>query len=69
MKNLKLFFVAFTLAFTLSITALAGEMPGAGRTAAKPITVETDGEMPGAGLIDPATEIILIVVENILSIF
>lgn len=68
MNNLKHFFVACILAFTLSISALAGEMPGAGVAAVQPPSVEADGEMPGAGITDPATEMMLIIVENILSI-
>lgn len=68
MKNLKNCFVAFILALTLSISALAGEMPGAGVAAVQPPPVEADGEMPGAGITAPATEIMLIIVENILSI-
>jgi hypothetical protein len=68
MKSLKYFFVTLTLAFTLSTSAPAGEMPGAGMAAAQLRTVEADGEMPGAGITAPATGIILIIVENILSI-
>ena len=68
MKKLKHFFVAFILAFTLSTSAPAGEMPGAGFAAVFPAPVEGDGEMPGAGLLAPATEIVHMIAENILSI-
>ena len=68
MKNLKYLFAAFILAFTLSTSVRAGEMPGAGFAAVCPAPVEGDGEMPGAGLIAPATEIVRMITENILSI-
>jgi hypothetical protein len=71
MKNIKHFFVVFTLLLTLSISAQAGEMPGAGVTAAQqqpPVEAdETDGEMPGAGIIAPLTESMRRIVESILS--
>jgi hypothetical protein len=67
MKKIKHFCVVFTLLFTLSINARSGEMPGAGVTAAPTTSVEGEGEMPGAGLIAPTTEIILRIVEGVLS--
>ena len=68
MKNLKHFCIALILALTLSANAPAGEMPGAGTAAIRLPSVEADGEMPGAGLTAPVTGIILIIVENVLSI-
>jgi hypothetical protein len=67
MKNIKHFCVVFTMLLTLSISVRAGEMPGAGITAAPPPSVSADGEMPGAGVTAPLTEIVLRIAESILS--
>lgn len=69
MKNIKHCFVLFTLVLTLTTSAWAGEMPGAGIAAPPPPPpTEADGEMPGAGITDPATQTVLSIIESILSI-
>jgi hypothetical protein len=67
MKNIKHFCVVFTLLLTLSISVWAGEMPGAGITAAPSPSISADGEMPGAGVTAPVIEIVLKIAESILS--
>ena len=67
MKNIKHFCLLLTLLLTLSASVWAGEMPGAGITAAPPLTISTDGEMPGAGITAPLTEVVLKIAESLLS--
>ena len=66
MKKFRLLFGAFLLTITLSVSALAGEMPTMG--IAVPPSPSADGEIPCPGVAAPATEVMLTVVESILSI-
>jgi hypothetical protein len=68
MKTLRHLCVALTLALTLTGSALAGEMLGSGIACRAPSSDNTDGEMLGPGLANSATEMILAVVEDTLSI-
>jgi hypothetical protein len=66
MKKLRLCSGALLLTLTLTFSVLAGEMPTVGIAAPSP-TLSADGEMPDAGITDQATEIMLTVMETILS--
>lgn len=66
MKNFRLLFGAFLLTITLTVSALAGEMPTMGIPA--PAPPSADSNMPESGVEAPATEVMLTVVESILSI-
>ena len=69
MKNLLHFFMTFILALTLTVSAPAGEIPTAG-IAALP-SPSANGEMsePGIAVTDLATQVMLAIVESIVSIF